>query len=121
LKAHVLMAALSIGGCGEPQVEDPSHVDDWVLLETGKGCAKAKVACGPGNCAANVDNTCHTPITCELRMESICRADTGEEGPATATSGDQTILSGDKHGLAAHVICDAGEVLATIARKIRCF
>jgi hypothetical protein len=115
-----LLVALQCG-CGDPQSAADADAEEWVVLETGKSCAKTAVACGPGNCAANVDNTCRTPVTCDLHMESICRAYTGEEGPATATSGEYTILSGDKQGLAATVVCDTGEVLVTIARTVTCF
>ena len=91
------------------------------MLDTGRRCAKAEVACAPGNCAANIDNTCKTPVTCDLRIECICRELTGEEGPATATSGEETLLSGERVGIAATVICDQGNVLATIARTVQCF
>ena len=118
-----LWAALLLNlSCGGSQEVSSAEADiDWIDLETGRNCAPAEVACGPGNCAANIANRCKAPVTCNLRMESICRARTGEEGPATATSGENTILSGERHGLAARVICDQGEVLATIARTVDCF
>ncbi len=119
--ALAIVFASACGGGPDAPAGAPSDDMDWVSLDSGKSCAKTRVACGPGNCAANVDNTCKTPVTCDLRIECICRAHTGEEGPATATSGAYTILSGDKHGLAARVVCDTGEVLVTIARTISCF
>jgi hypothetical protein len=95
--------------------------DEWISHDTGRSCAAARVACKAGNCAANVQNTCETPVTCDLYIECICQAYTGEEGPATATSGKNTILSGEKDGLAARVLCNSGEVVATIARRVTCF
>jgi len=116
----LLVSALSCGESGPPP-ETPRDDPEWLALETGQSCAQAQVACGPGNCAANVENTCKKPVTCDLRIECICRAFTGEEGPAMATSGESTIVAGGKEGLAAKVICDAGDVTATIARTIRCY
>ncbi len=114
------LALLLTLSCGSSRPADEPDIN-WVDLETGRQCAPAEVACGPGNCAANVDNRCAAPVTCDLRMESICRAPTGEEGPATATSGKNTILSGQRHGLEAQVLCERGDVLVTIARTVRCF
>jgi hypothetical protein len=109
--------------CGEqaPAPQVPDDDVEWLDLQTGRNCAQAAVACAPGNCAANVQNTCPKPVTCEVSIECICRAFTGEEGPATATSGEYTILAGDKEGLSAKVICEQGDVLATIARTVRCY
>jgi hypothetical protein len=122
VKLCSLIPLVVLVSCGGSQPEPTqSDTTPWVRLKTGKHCAHAKVACAPGNCAANVDNTCKTPVTCKLHMESICRSFTGEEGPATATSSKYTILSGDKQGLGAKVICDAGDVFATIARTVHCF
>lgn len=114
----VLLAACG-GSDAEPATADDEF--DWVALETGAGCAPAEVACAPGNCAAKVQNGCDKPVTCDLHIECICRSMTGEEGPATATSGENTILSGDHQGLAAKVICSQGEVIATIARRVDCY
>lgn len=118
--ALAIAVVLSCGGA-ETDIDASSDDTEWLALDSGKPCAKTRVACGPGNCAANVDNTCKSPVTCDLRIECICRAFTGEEGPATATSGAYTILAGNKQGLAARVVCDTGEVLVTIARTVSCF
>jgi hypothetical protein len=114
---------IALGSCGgaDAEPEEPKSEFDWLTLETGTKCAMAEVACAPGNCAAKVRNACKTPVTCDLHIECICRAMTGEEGPATATSGETTILAGNDEGIAAKVICEQGDVLATIARTIRCF
>ena len=114
-----LVLAAACGG--EPPPKAPEDDFDWLDLETGRECATAAIACAPGNCAARVKNSCKKPVTCALRIECICRALTGEEGPATADSGEYTILAGDGDGLAARVICDQGEVLATIARTVHCY
>ena len=116
----ITMTLFGVGCGGQVEPAEPDE-PDWLQLETGRACAKAEVACAPGNCAANVDNKCSSPVTCDLKIECICQGHTGEEAPATATSGDNTILSGERVGLAAKVICEAGDVLATIARTVHCF
>lgn len=118
LAIALLVSATS--SCAPEPAEAPSDEPDWLHLETGKRCASAKVACGVGNCAANLTNDCKLPVTCKLRIECLCRALTGEEGPASAES-TETIAVGDKLGIATRVICDDGEVLATLARKVSCF
>lgn len=120
-RASLVIVALSSCGGSEALPETPEGEDDWISLETGAQCAPAEVACAPGNCAANVSNTCETPVTCDLYIECICRSMTGEEGPATANSGENTILAGNRQGLAAKVICSQGEVVATIARRVECY
>lgn len=124
MRRLLLLPSLVVAcACGEqtPAPQAPEDDLEWLNLETGQTCAQAAVACGPGNCAANVENACNKPVTCDLRIECICRALTGEEGPAMATSGEYTILAGGKEGLAAKVICDSGDVLATIARTVHCY
>ena len=122
LRATLLLVFLVACGGSDMESATPDGDDpDWVALETGALCAPAEVACGPGNCAANVENTCQKPVTCDLYIECICRSMTGEEGPATATSGENTILAGNRQGLAAKVICSQGEVIATIARRVDCY
>ena len=118
----VFLGCLGVLSCAgpEPKVETKPEFD-WVSLDTGRPCATAEVACAPGNCAAKVSNACKQPVTCDLRIECICRAMTGEEGPAMATSGELTILAGVQEGLAAKVICEQGDVLATIARTLECY
>jgi hypothetical protein len=118
----LLVTIVSALACGA-STEEPSRasdVEEWIIHDTGRPCAPARVACERGNCAANVQNTCDTPVTCDLYIECICAAYTGEEGPATATSGKNTILAGEKDGLAARVLCSSGEVVATIARRVVC-
>ncbi len=118
LKVLLLLALLSCGP--PPEAEEPSDEPEWFVLDTGKSCVQAKVACAPGNCAANIENTCKVPVTCNLSVECLCRTYTGEEGPATGKSED-TIPSGTNGGIAAHVICNSGEVLQTLARTVSCF
>lgn len=112
-----------VAACSSAPPPEPAETSDleWVQLQTGRHCAEASVACAPGNCAANIRNACNKPVTCDLKIECICRALTGEEGPAKANSGELTILSGNKEGLAARVICEQGDVLATIARQVECY
>ena len=120
MRRFLCLAVLALG-CGPSQDVDSADETSWIRLQTGKACARTEVACAPGNCAANIANRCKTPVTCELRMESICRELTGEEGPATATSGEETLLSGERVGIAATVLCNQGEVIATIARTVICY
>ena len=119
LRSALLLVALA--ACGESQpAEAPSDEPEWFSLKTGKACVRARVACAPGNCAANIDNTCKTPVTCELKIECLCRTWMGEQGPATGKSED-TIPSGARGGIATRVICNDGEVLQTLARNVSCF
>ncbi len=131
LRASSIMAAgwraLLLVSCGvvglvacEPAPPDtPDDEPEWFALATGKSCARAEVACGLGNCAANVDNDCKTAVTCQLRIECLCRTATGEEGPATGRSED-TIPGGSRGGIATHVVCNDGEVMQTLARTVTC-
>jgi hypothetical protein len=124
MRRHAASLSLLVAcACSSPPPPEPAEGPEfeWVKLKTGRNCAEASVACGPGNCAANILNTCKKPVTCDLKIECICRALTGEEGPAKANSGEATILAGAKEGLAAHVICEQGDVLATIARTVECY
>lgn len=113
--------ALLLLGCSPPTAETAEGEADWVQIETGRDCAGAEVNCGPGECAAALDNQCETPVTCDLAIECICRTPTGEEGPAKATSGQMTILSGNREPLEAKVVCERGDVIATLARTVSCF
>jgi hypothetical protein len=126
LLRKVVIALLATGlvatsaGCAPEPAAAATEKINWLQLETGKQCAQAKVACGIGNCAANLTNSCRLPVTCKLRIECLCRALTGEEGPASAES-TQTIPVGDRLGISTRVLCDDGEVLATLARNVSCF
>lgn len=116
-----IVASTVVPGCSAP-VETADDVEpEWLAIETGRDCAGAEVNCGPGECAAALDNQCSSPVTCDLQIECICRTATGEEGPASATSGQTTILSGNRQPLEAKVICERGDVIATIARTVSCF
>jgi hypothetical protein len=88
-------------------------------LDAGLGCVTAKVACGVGNCAARIHNQCDAPLTCELSVQCICRAFTGETGEATSRARD-TVPAGARVGLRAQVICASGEVTATHAKRLAC-
>ena len=113
------LIAVFLFACGPSEAESPTE-PEWFGLKTGKGCAFAEVACGLGNCAANIENRCGVPVTCKLSIECLCQTWTGEQGPATAKSED-TIPTGERGGIATHVICNDGEVKATLARTVTCF
>lgn len=116
------VVALLFLACSPPPADSADDAEaDWVKIQTGRDCAGAEVNCGPGECAAALDNQCDTPVTCDLSIECICRTPTGEEGPASATSGQMTILSGNREPLKAKVVCERGDVIATIARTVTCF
>jgi hypothetical protein len=102
----------------EPVVSLPGG-PAWNELDTGKRCASARVACGTGNCAARIRNACDTAVTCQLTVQCVCRALTGEQGEALGRTED-TILAGAAGGLLARVVCDEGDVLATLAKNVRC-
>jgi hypothetical protein len=118
----LVLAALApfLVSCSEAPAETPADEPEWFDLDTGKTCASARVACAPGNCAANIDNSCGAPVTCQLRIECLCRTWTGYEGPATSKSED-TIPSGQLGGIRTQVVCNDGEVLQTLARTVSCF
>ncbi|HHH10877.1 MAG TPA: hypothetical protein ENK23_02215 [Sorangium sp.] len=92
---------------------------EWVALSTGRSCARGRVACGVGHCAANIANHCPTPITCELTVQCICAAYTGENGEALQRA-SETILPGQEVGVMAQVLCDEGEVVVTHAQRLNC-
>ncbi|MEM1034068.1 MAG: hypothetical protein AAGN82_27270 [Myxococcota bacterium] len=116
-----LVGPLLAGCAGGEAASADDAAPEWTAVETGRDCARSEVNCGPGECAAAIDNQCATPVTCELFIECICRTPTGEEGPASATSNQTTILSGNREPVEAKVICDRGDVYATIARRVTCF
>jgi hypothetical protein len=102
---------------GPPATRQP----DWHDIDSGVGCAPARVACDSTRCIAEVDNRCGVPVTCRLAMQALCEAHTGESGPATARSGPQTIAAGRKASVVAELICDASEARLTQPSTLRCF
>lgn len=96
-----------------------SDAVEWMPLETGHSCARGEAACGVGNCVARIDNGCDAPLTCELTIQCVCQAYTGESGEARSRASDTAPAKG-KVGLKAHAICGSGEVLATHAESLRC-
>jgi len=107
------------GGCGPTQAAEQPEQLQWNVLKTGKACVRAKAACGVGNCAARIANHCGQPVSCELTVQCICHAMTGESVEAIERTRD-TVLAGDEVGLRAHVLCATGEVQATYAKRIHC-
>ncbi|MBM4376184.1 MAG: hypothetical protein FJ095_13965 [Deltaproteobacteria bacterium] len=121
IRRFMLFGALPLVGCAAPASPPPSTSNgiEWLTLETGRACARAEVACGVGNCVARIDNTCDEPLTCELAIQCVCQAYTGESGEARSRASDTAPAKG-KVGLEAHAICGAGEVKATFAEAVRC-
>lgn len=119
--AWLFVLGVALAGCASKPAASASDSaePDWRKESSGKACAGAKIACGVGNCVARIDNRCRQPVTCKLSIQSICSAYTGESGQAWAHAED-TILADDKGGIMARVICAAGDVKATLARRIRC-
>jgi len=116
----VLASLLTLVGCDAPEPKSAAKGQpDWKLLDTGRSCAAAKVACGVGNCAARIENRCNKPVICKLSIQCICASYTGESGEARANAQD-LILAGDDGGMLARVICTDGDVKATLAKKVRC-
>lgn len=106
-------------GCAAPKPPPVDKGPDWQPMGAGRSCARAKVACGHGNCAARISNECSTALTCELTVQSLCRAFTGESGEAIARK-TETIPGGEPGGVLAQVICNDGEVLTTRALQLQC-
>ncbi|MBM4360106.1 MAG: hypothetical protein FJ096_18525 [Deltaproteobacteria bacterium] len=120
LAARVSSAALLLGACASPPAEPPKpEAAGWLPMETGSSCTKAEVSCGPGNCAARIDNCCDQPRTCKLTVQCICQAFTGESGEARSHASDKALAHG-KLGLRAFAICSDGEVVATLAESVDC-
>jgi hypothetical protein len=117
----LLVGALPLVGCAQAALAPPVAANgvEWLTLETGRDCARAEVACGVGNCVARIDNTCDEPLTCELAIQCVCQAVTGESGEARSRASDTAPAKG-KVGLEAHAICGAGEVKATFAQAVSC-
>lgn len=117
-RSFALSACLA--GCtpAEAPADTPLAVD-WVPFDTDEPCVRAEVACAVGNCAARLANRCDTARTCELTMQCLCQALTGESGEARNRAG-ATIPARSRAGIRTHAICSAGEVLATHAESVRC-
>lgn len=110
---------LACAATTEPPPAPAAPEIDWIPMQTGRSCARAEAACGVGNCVARVENRCAEAVECELVVQCVCQAFTGESGEALARARDNAIPGG-KVGLRAHAICGDGEVLATHAQKVTC-
>src|SRR5687767_2076363 len=113
---NVLLLAVGLvvcAACGGATDAPPAVASE--TFATGRSCAVASGACEAGRCVVEVDNRCSTPITCNLRAESVCKSPNGDTGKATGTTGKATQLGGTKKALEATVDCgDGAPVLTTV-------
>ena len=86
-------------------------------IETGKDCAKATSACGGGACVAKINNSCDTPITCELDVLATCSAET-TTGEARS-KGRGTIPAKTDGQVTAQSSCEGGVVQLTVAESMK--
>lgn len=120
MTSRALGVAAVFLGCGAstpPPTLTPTI--NWFTMDTGESCVHAEVACGAGNCAARIDNRCRAPKTCELTIQCVCQAFTGESGEARSHA-RETVPAGAKFSFRAHAICSDGEVFATHAESVGC-
>jgi hypothetical protein len=98
-----------------PEAEGPE------TMETGSACAPAEIVCDPIHCTAEIENRCDKPVTCKLFALTYCRPPNGNQGPATATSEQQTVLPRAAKQLQATLSCGNGIPTATRVDKVECF
>jgi hypothetical protein len=89
-------------------------------VQTGRDCAIASARCESGRCNVEVENRCKTPVTCRLRVESLCRTSGGETGPANASTHQVTQLAGTSNRLEAETSCGEGTPVTTKVEAVEC-
>jgi hypothetical protein len=113
----LVVIGLGVAACAGGESEHAATPDSFA---TGRSCAEASGSCDGGRCAVDVDNRCDTPLTCRLRVESLCRSTNGDTGPANASSVKLTQLAGTKHTLEAEIDCTPGTPLLTHVQALEC-
>jgi hypothetical protein len=113
----VSLVGLALAACSSPKPADSAAPD---TLSTGRDCASAEGTCGDGRCVVNVKNDCAAPITCQLRVESICQNSNGDTGPANASSKRVTQLGHSSASLDARVECGQGTPVTTRVERFDC-
>ena len=83
-------------------------------------CLTATVGCDEVRCIARLANRCGKPATCRLKMSALCRAPTGEFGPATGTSSPVTVGDREQAVVFAEVVCNPTETELTRPTSLSC-
>ncbi len=117
-RSLALSFSLGLAACGASAPEAQAPQAD--ALPTGRDCARAKSWCGDGRCVVEIDNDCKLPITCQLRVESLCQNTNGETGPADASTQKVTQLGHSKNALEAKVECGQGTPVLTKVQSLDC-
>src|SRR5690349_7300912 len=118
LFAALLVVTTAACGGASTEVSEGPIADPYT---TGKDCAPGSGICDHGRCSIEIDNKCTTPVTCKMIIESQCRSDNGEGGPATAKTGQVTQLAGTKSTLEAQTDCGQGAPAITRVQELTCF
>ncbi len=115
----LLVMTLGCGACAAAAVERAPALEPEAVT-TGKTCARATGACESGRCSADIDNACPTPVTCRLRVETLCQTSEGNVGPAEASTKRVTQLAGTKKTLEAQTDCGQGTAVSTKIAALEC-
>ncbi len=113
------IAVASIVGCGAASGPKEASAEPESIV-TGRSCARAIGNCGQGLCSIQIDNRCDTPVTCQLRVETLCQTSGGDVGPAHASTKHVTQLQGTKRLLEAQTDCGQGTPVATKVEALDC-
>ena len=125
----ILISACFAGACAKPLPppkppppppidEVPAGPPEPEAIDTGKECVKAEVVCEKGFCTAKVNNSCETPVTCELDILALCKS--GSAAGAQRAKARGTIPAGSEGKLEKAADCDGVLVVATKAEKMNC-
>jgi hypothetical protein len=130
----LIPALAACGGAPEPTfpdatppVEEEEEISDEEVaameaesetIDVGFDCAKAEAVCEGGVCTVTVNNTCEGPITCELKILSLCRSET-DAGEARG-AGRGTAPPGKTTEIQAAAKCEGREVAGTQVDEMTC-
>jgi hypothetical protein len=118
MRALSFLPLIVVAACGGSKDAAGPLVESY---SSGRACAVASGSCDGGHCAVDLDNRCDSPVTCKLKISSVCQSSNGDTGPATATSDKATQLAGVKRTLEASVDCGQGSPRLTKVEAVECF
>jgi hypothetical protein len=120
MRLILLLQALILGSAACSVKPAPAQTPELTSLPTGRDCARATPRCGDGRCVVEVDNDCSSPITCQLRIESLCQNANGDTGPANASTKQVTQLARSKKYLETETSCGQGNPVTTNVESFTC-